>query len=186
MGIARNIARLVPNGSGLLPNANIEAVAASKLTGQVADENAPSGSVIQVGYVSSSTEYSTSSTSFQATNVSLSFTPSSATSKIILQSDVVVNFTLEPGGFKTRFYDVTAGAQIGNIYNCGRMDMSSVSTNVYFYTRAPMFWRLDSWGTSAKTIRVEFGLIEGSGSADFNTGYPATQSTQFIIWEIAP
>lgn len=35
MGIARNIARLIPNGSGLLPNANIEAVAASKLTGSV-------------------------------------------------------------------------------------------------------------------------------------------------------
>ena len=48
MGIARNIARLIPNGSGLLPNANIEAVAASKLTGQVADANAPSGSVTQV------------------------------------------------------------------------------------------------------------------------------------------
>jgi len=48
MGIARNIARLVPNGSGLLPNANIEAMAASKLTGQVADANAPSGSVVQV------------------------------------------------------------------------------------------------------------------------------------------
>jgi hypothetical protein len=48
MGIARNLARLVPNGSGLLPNANIEAVAASKLTGQVPDANAPSGSVIQV------------------------------------------------------------------------------------------------------------------------------------------
>lgn len=39
MGIARNIARLIPNGSGLLPNANIEAVAASKLTGSVALAN---------------------------------------------------------------------------------------------------------------------------------------------------
>jgi hypothetical protein len=57
MGIARNLARLVPNGSGLLPNANIEAVAASKLTGSVAlatqvsgtlpDANAPSGSITQ-------------------------------------------------------------------------------------------------------------------------------------------
>lgn len=46
MGLARNLARLLPNSSGLLPNANIEAVAASKLTGQVADANAPSGSVV--------------------------------------------------------------------------------------------------------------------------------------------
>jgi hypothetical protein len=47
MGIARNIARLIPNGSGLLPNTNIEAVAASKLTGQVADANAPSGALFR-------------------------------------------------------------------------------------------------------------------------------------------
>jgi hypothetical protein len=48
MSLARNLARLFPNASGLLPNANIEAMAASKLTGQVPDANAPSGSVIQV------------------------------------------------------------------------------------------------------------------------------------------
>lgn len=58
MGIARNIARLVPNGSGLLPNANIEAVAASKLTGQVPDANAPSGSVLQVVTTQTTTQVS--------------------------------------------------------------------------------------------------------------------------------
>jgi hypothetical protein len=83
MGIARNIARLVPNGSGLLPNANIEAVAASKLTGQVADANAPSGSVIQVV----STNYTTRTVISQTTSViditgmSVTITPSSASNK---------------------------------------------------------------------------------------------------------
>lgn len=36
---ARNLARLVPDGSGLIPNTNLAPIAASLLTGQVADAN---------------------------------------------------------------------------------------------------------------------------------------------------
>lgn len=93
MGIARNIARLIPNGSGLLPNANIEAVAASKLTGQVPDANAPSGSVVQVV----STNYTTRTVIGQTTSIidmtgmSASITPSSATSKILILINLAFN-----------------------------------------------------------------------------------------------
>jgi hypothetical protein len=82
MGIARNLARLVPNGSGLLPNANIEAVAASKLTGTVADANAPSGSVIQVVKLNITSAVTFSSGS-HATAYSISITPASASSKLL-------------------------------------------------------------------------------------------------------
>jgi len=87
MGIARNIARLVPNGSGLLPNANIEAVAASKLTGQVPDANAPSGSVIQVVQATSTTTstYSNASTwNDMSSFLSASITPTSSSNKILI------------------------------------------------------------------------------------------------------
>jgi hypothetical protein len=103
MGIARNIARLIPNGSGLLPNANIEAVAASKLTGSVAlatqvsgtlpDANAPSGSVIQVV----STNYTTRTVISQTTSViditgmSVTITPSSASNKILVLLNLAFN-----------------------------------------------------------------------------------------------
>lgn len=114
---ARNLARLVPDSSGLIPNsnlapiaasllsgqvadANIAAVAASKLTGTVADANIASvsatkvsgqlldaqmssGSVLQVVYSNTGTEYSTSSTSYQ-NGASASITPSSASSKIVV------------------------------------------------------------------------------------------------------
>lgn len=105
MGIARNIARLVPNGSGLLPNANIEAVAASKLTGSVAletqvsgtlpDANAPSGSVIQVQETSSTTSISTS-TSTYVDLFSVSITPQSSSNKILLMIGVPV-YTAQNG-----------------------------------------------------------------------------------------
>ena len=95
MGIARNIARLVPNGSGLLPNANIEAVAASKLTGTVAlatqvsgtlpDANAPSGSVLQVVSVTKTDVFSsTSSTPVAVTGLAATITPISTASKIFI------------------------------------------------------------------------------------------------------
>ncbi len=92
MGIARNLARLVPNGSGLLPNANIEAVAASKLTGQVPDANAPSGSVIQVVQAFKSDTFTSNPGAMNWTDVtglSLSITPSSASSKFFIQFTIM-------------------------------------------------------------------------------------------------
>lgn len=95
MGMARNLASLL-NGSGLvsltskvtgsLPNDNIAAMAASKLTGQVADVNAPSGSVIQVVQYRYTTTWSSSSTSFvDITGFEASITPSSTSNKILVQ-----------------------------------------------------------------------------------------------------
>ena len=91
MGIARNIARLIPNGSGLLPNANIEAVAATKLTGILPDANAPSGSVIQVVEASRTTPLSFTTvfpthTSF----ISGSITTTIANSKVLVLCNVPV------------------------------------------------------------------------------------------------
>lgn len=83
---ARDLARLSPNSSGLLPNANIEAVAASKLTGTVPDANAPSGSVLQVLQYRFASTFSTSSTSFvDVTGFEVTITPSSSANKILVQ-----------------------------------------------------------------------------------------------------
>ena len=84
MGIAREIARLRPNSSGLLPNANIEAMAATKLTGTVPDANAPSGSVIQVVSSVLSSSFSTASGSDQDTGLNASITPLSSSNKILI------------------------------------------------------------------------------------------------------
>jgi hypothetical protein len=85
MSLARNLARLFPNASGLLPNANIEAMAASKLTGQVPDANAPSGSVIQVVQTVKSNSFSTTSNSLvDITGFSATITPSNVNNKILM------------------------------------------------------------------------------------------------------
>jgi hypothetical protein len=88
MGKARDLARLSPNSSGLLPNANIEAVAASKLTGQVPDANAPSGSVLQVvtATKTNATLCNASANTWNEhdSNFRIQFTPLSASSKFLL------------------------------------------------------------------------------------------------------
>jgi hypothetical protein len=130
MGIARNLARLVPNGSGLLPNANIEAMAASKLTGQVADANAPSGSVIQVVSTNVTGNFSTSSGSFvHATNHSLSITTSVANSRIILfcntpiQLQATTSATLGATTFRSSLDSYAAN--IGETINVNTTDAGS-------------------------------------------------------------
>lgn len=100
MGIAREIARLRPNSSGLLPNTNIEAVAASKLTGAVAlatqvsgtlpDANAPSGSVIQVVQVFKTDTAVHAAGSFtDISGLSASITPINTNSKILVMFSVM-------------------------------------------------------------------------------------------------
>lgn len=96
MGLARELARLRPNTSGQLPTANIEdsaitnakiaAMAASKLTGQVADANAPSGSVLQVVQTVKTDTYNVSNTTSytEITGLNATITPISTSSKIFV------------------------------------------------------------------------------------------------------
>ena len=81
MSLARYLASLL-NSSGQVPDAKLVALTASKLSGQVPDANAPSGSVIQVVSATSTANISTSSTSF-TDFLSASITPLSASNKIL-------------------------------------------------------------------------------------------------------
>jgi hypothetical protein len=102
MSLARYLANLL-NSSGQvdlttkvvnqLPNANIAAIAASKLTGQVPDANAPSGSVIQVVSTVVTSTASVSGTSFQDIGLSASITPSSSSSKILVLTSITLGGT---------------------------------------------------------------------------------------------
>jgi hypothetical protein len=120
MGLARNLARLIVDASGnidasnldnavpadgsiteaklansAVTNAKISTMAATKLTGQVPDANAPSGSVIQVVQAMSNGDksYSAStSSSWQAVSgTSATITPTSASSKILVFASVKTN-----------------------------------------------------------------------------------------------
>jgi hypothetical protein len=151
MGIARNIARLIPNGSGLLPNANIEAVAATKLTGTVPDANAPSGSVIQVVNANATGSFSTSSGSFvHATNHSLSITTSVANSRIILLCNTPIQLIATTSG--------TLGA------TTFRSSIDSYSANIGETISANATEAGSGWGEWS-TLHAVHSPAQGAGTA---------------------
>lgn len=93
MSNARNLARLLPNSSGLLPDANLAAIAASKLSGQVAYANAPSGSIIQTVSTPYNGSVATNSSTPVHLGAQISITTKLANSKILvsLSAPVQVN-----------------------------------------------------------------------------------------------
>ncbi len=175
MSLARNLARLFPNASGLLPNANIEAMAASKLTGQVPDANAPSGSVIQVVQNALTQQISTTSTT-DSTVISQAITPLSATSKIWV-------FATCP---------TLTGSTIETWFSLYRDSTQIVAEDKHGATGGSSIWlpvalqRLDSPNTtSAVTYSLRFKSNLAGTISYAGTGGGGTNNTQITLMEIA-
>ena len=83
------------SGDGITSD-NITSLAASKLTGQVADANAPSGSIIQVAHGQLiSNRVQVSSSSFVTVGNGVSITPLSTSSKILIKAQIGINIKQE-------------------------------------------------------------------------------------------
>ena len=83
-----------PDGS--VTNAKIDTVAASKLTGTIADARMPAGSVVQTVFAQYSTQTSITSTtagSGTSTGVEVQITPHSSTNKLLIQADLSIAAT---------------------------------------------------------------------------------------------
>ena len=169
MGIARNIARLVPNGSGLLPNANIEAVAASKLTGQVPDANAPSGSVIQVVQaVKGDTQTIQSSSWIDVSGLSASITPQSTSNRILVMATLSYSYTESWNSGSMRLYRSSTPIFIGDAATSRTQVTTTLATqtvepqNELMFTRTVQF--VDSPNTtSALTYKVAVSDFDDGG-----------------------
>jgi len=183
MGIARNLARVIADNSGAIAagnltnavpadgsitNAKIASVAASKLTGTLPDANAPSGSVIQVVSMRTSTAISWSNTE-QSTGLSASITPSSASNKIL----VIAN--------NNGFQSYTGSGISYNIYRGATLIYMFAQYYGYpagFYGAGGQASYLDSPATtSSVTYDIRFqrsigsggGVVNGDGSNSFLT-----------------
>jgi hypothetical protein len=157
---------LIPNS--IITNAKINDVAANKLTGTVPDANAPSGSVIQVVQAYKTDSFSTTNTSsfVDITGLSVSITPISSSSKILVLatiSDCSTNAALGDGMFQV-LRDSTA---IGNGNNGGTSPvMSYVNTSANSsLTDTVSFSFLDSPSTtSSTTYKVQCRLWSNGGT----------------------
>jgi hypothetical protein len=200
MGIARNIARLIPNGSGLLPNTNIEAVAATKLTGIVPDANAPSGSVIQVvsthytGTVSSST-----STLVDVSGFSATITPGSSANSILVMVNTFFGFvddaypyvTLKRNG-TTIGSGVNATGNRVNVFLSGpNLSGANSTSEEYKYVPASKNFLDSPASTSALTYQIAFaqpwnntGYLNRQHDVD-NNPYIQSVGSTITLMEIA-
>jgi hypothetical protein len=93
MSNARNLARLLPNTSGLLPDANLAGLSASKISGALAKANMSTGSVIQVVEYTYNGGMSASGTSAALTLISGNITPNFSTSKILVMFQATASTT---------------------------------------------------------------------------------------------
>jgi hypothetical protein len=156
--------------NGAVTDAKIAAMAASKLTGQVPDANAPSGSVIQV--VTNSTTSLITSSGSEVTILTQSITPLSASSKffIIANSTYIDN---NAGGrdMQIRFKRNSTVLSIDTAtaytyYNYGGTQIQNPFNGMF----------LDS---PATTSAITYGVFLYSNSAT------AISGCQLIIMEIA-
>jgi hypothetical protein len=158
MSLARYLANLL-NSSGQVPDAKLVALTASKLTGQVPDANAPSGSVIQVVQASTiSAATSSNNSTWIATNLTASITPISASSKILV---------IGQHGSARVHTGLSNGIQLRLLRNSTAV-ISPVVEFLYSYVGldGPIpFQFLDSPATtSSTTYSTEFKLLTAAGS----------------------
>lgn len=104
MSLARYLASLL-NSSGQVPDAKLVALTASKLSGQVPDANAPSGSVIQVVQASAGSASYTNYASY-ATFISGSITTTVANSRILVTMNIPYYCAGNGSAWATSFYVV--------------------------------------------------------------------------------
>jgi len=154
---------IILNGSGSITGLTDGAgIAAAALSGQVPDANAPSGSVIQVVQATATGSTSTSGGTYIATNLAVSITPSSASSKILVFGQMFVvgnasisqpNITLYRSGT-----ELIGSYGLGNFYSVSGGYMESIAA----------FSFLDSPATTASRTYTIYGRNpSGSGIAYF-------------------
>ena len=150
--------------------------------------NLPSGSTLQVKHFKSTTSGNGSGTPSLSNGLEIfseSFTPKSASSKIIIfTSQVSMSETSNAGdwGWILVGYDSTI---IG--YNTSSCRYSSFASGLNAGNVA-LNVSCDSWGTSAKTIKVRAGMNGSNGKVNENGNYDASASQRELgltIMEIA-
>jgi hypothetical protein len=162
--------------NGAITDAKIASMAANKLTGQLPDANAPSGSVIQVVNVQYGTGVSTTSTSYVDTGLSASITPISASSKIL----VIVSQTITPSSASSAgFASVRLMRGASQIW----MDARVNAIGQFVHT-TPNAFVLDSPATtSSVTYKTQFAT--GSSSFTIEAQHADLRTSTITLMEIA-
>jgi hypothetical protein len=187
---------LVLSGSTGITSDNIASLATSKLTGQVADGNAPSGSVIQVVQAVVTAPITFNNTLADA--ISVSITPSSTNSKVLIEWDTVWGRGVDDYGafylYKngSKMYGAVGDASYQDYQRATGAIMNRGSGQDNYVTHANSGKYLDSPSTtSAITYTIKAQCHYGSNiylnRAEFvgDTGYQIRSISTLTVMEIA-
>lgn len=186
MSLARYLANLL-NSSGQVPDAKLVALTASKLTGQVPDANAPSGSVIQVVQGYNSGRVTTNATSFTSLRTSPSITPSSASSKIL----VLMSTSIFRDGANGNAYFAVYRNGSTSLIGAGSVENAGWWNDYSAYTFAPWtFAYVDSPATTSATNYQVMGKADGgtvyAGISGRGIDSDHQNGVTWTLMEIAP
>jgi hypothetical protein len=152
---------------------NVTSIPAAQITGSQAipKSTLPTGSVLQVVNATYNTSFTTTSTSFQATGLTASITPSSSSSKIlILVTQELYQNAGNGSGILTIYRGSTSGTNLGNS-SFGFASNYTFATSIASGASAIY---LDSPSTTSSTtyitaIRTESGSVITSANAQVAT-----------------
>jgi hypothetical protein len=179
---------------GIITNAKIATMAATKLTGQVPNANAPSGSVIQVVQTVKTNTFSTTSGTFtDITGLSVSITPSSASSKILVLYTIATTADPANAGVYGRLVRDSTAIFVGDAAsNRPRATMGNSSLNNFGFVLMSGQY-LDS-PASASSLSYKFQIYNSGGTTSYvnrsqndrdNTLYDGRLASSITVMEIA-
>ena len=187
MSNARNLSKLIPNSSGLIANANIDAsaaIAATKL-GALALSNMPSGSVLQIQHAHTNQQMVYNANANAWTNINgltVNITPTATNNKMFVTGYVQYGHGSNPnGGFRLRREETSGG---GNSAVIGAVDDGDSN-----FIRDDGFWNSDEYfsGDSVHTLPapISFSYVDTAPSANQLTykiqqGSSSNSSIQYI------
>ena len=161
----------------------IASVSGASLTGTqtIPKATLPTGSVLQVVQANNSTQYSTSSSTFSATGITATITPTSATSKILVVVHVADCTNAYSNGsllqlkvYRASTAIISFGYYVG--FNTAGTTTTDVGTCSTSYLDSPAT-------TSATTYTIYFASNNNTGSMYVN--YSTGSTSTFTLMEIA-
>ena len=155
-----------------------KSLAASQLTGTIAGARMPAGSVLQVVSVAYSTQTSSTSGSYVATGLTLSITPTSASSKILVFVSGGDTATTSPASgvqqmLRRGSTDLANFATQGPVY-------IGVNGNFYIGT-GPSINYLDSPATTSSTTYATFMKPQGGAGPTVTVQRDGTTSSMTLM-----
>jgi hypothetical protein len=165
----------LPDSAGTLLN-DASSLAAANLTGTIPGARLPAGSVLQVVVNTSTTRLQTNSSSFVATNLSASITPTSATSKILIITSQYGNTEASTREIYVTLYrnstNLASSEGMGNLYSSGSRIHGSISIAY-----------LDSPNTTSSVTYTPY--VRSVTGATIEVPSTTTSTHSIILMEIA-